>query len=58
MGMQGCDLVFAPETAEMVKAELRKQWNGRCPCDGDRRCPLLPDDLSQLIPCRTLDRTA
>jgi hypothetical protein len=49
--MHGCDLVFAPEVAEKVKRELRKQLGGTCPCDENQRCPLLPDDLSNLSPC-------
>ena len=47
--MQGCDLVFTPETAEKVKTELRRQLGGVCPCDNDRRCPLLPDDFTALM---------
>lgn len=51
--MHGCDIIFTPETAEKVKATLREQWGGTCPCDDDRRCPLLPDDLTGLLPRRS-----
>jgi hypothetical protein len=51
MGMHGCDIVFTPEVAEKVKATLNERW-GQCPCDA-RRCPLLPDALDDLMPCRT-----
>lgn len=51
--MHGCDLLFAPEVAEKVKATIREQMGGVCPCDEDQRCPLLPDDLTDLMPCRT-----
>lgn len=51
--MHGCDIVFTPKVAEQVKAELRKQLGGKCPCDDNQRCPLLPDDLTDLMPCRS-----
>jgi hypothetical protein len=50
--MYGCDLIFTPEVAEKVRGELRKRLGGMCPCDRDQRCPLLPDDLTDLMPCR------
>ena len=50
--MYGCDLIFTPDVAEKVRGELRKRLGGTCPCDEDQRCPLLPDDLTDLMPCR------
>lgn len=47
--MHGCDLVFTPDVASKVKATLREQLGGVCPCDENRRCPLLPDDMTDLI---------
>jgi hypothetical protein len=58
--MYGCDLVFTPETAEQVRAELRKRFDGKCPCENDRACPLLPADLdlTNLAPCRSERRAS
>jgi len=50
--MRGCDLVFSPEMAEKVKDTLSELWGGTCPCGKGQRCPLLPDDLTNLMPCR------
>lgn len=50
--MHGCDIIFTPDTAEKVRGELRKHLGGVCPCDENQRCPLLPDDITQLMPCR------
>lgn len=46
--MYGCDLLYRPEVAEQVRAELRRAM-GSCPCDNGRRCPLLPADLTGIV---------
>lgn len=48
--MYGCDLLFTPEAAVKVRAELRDKLGGECPCDRGERCPLLPDDMVALLP--------
>jgi hypothetical protein len=47
----GSGIVFMPETAEKVQAELQKHMGG-CPCERGERCPLMPADLGDLMPLR------
>lgn len=56
--MYGCDLLFPPETAKKVRAELRRNLGGQCPCDRDEKCPLLPADLSPLLPLPQMRESA
>jgi hypothetical protein len=49
--MYGCDLLYSPEVAAKVRAELRRVM-GSCPCDLDQKCPLLPADVTKLLPRR------
>lgn len=55
--MYGCDLLFTPETAREIKAELRDKM-GACPCDMGKRCPLLPADLTPLLPTPEMRKIA
>jgi hypothetical protein len=50
--MRGCELLFTPEVAEKVHRTISEQLGGVCPCDVGRRCPLLPDDITDLLPRR------
>ena len=46
--MYGCAILFSPEVAEQVRAEIRKHV-GSYPCDEGHPCPLLPDDVTELL---------
>lgn len=49
--MDGCDLLFNPETAAKVRGQVRANLGGECPCDRGEPCPLLPADFAErLIP--------
>jgi hypothetical protein len=59
-GMCGCDLVFAPGTAERVRATLREHMGG-CPCERGGKCPFLPDtveDVADLLRCKFAEERA
>lgn len=43
--MYGCEILFDAPTAEAVKAEVRRQLGGECPCDIGQTCPLLPSPV-------------
>lgn len=48
--MHGCDILFTPVVAGQVKAAVRQHMGGTCPCEDDRTCPLLPEDLTVILP--------
>lgn len=52
--MYGCEILFDAVTADKVRTEVRAQMGGVCPCDVDKKCPLLPDPV---IPLKDLAAT-